>query len=145
MTATATADIPEFLQTLNPQQLAAVMHGDEPLLIIAGAGTGKTTTLANRVAWQIVSGTDPSRLLLLTFTRRAAAEMLRRVEHILIQLDPSTVKNPAVCSRSSIRRIAGGTFHSVATNVLRRYGNLIGLYPDFTILDRSDSEDLMNV
>jgi len=145
MTASATSDIPEFLQTLNPQQLAAVMHGDEPLLIIAGAGTGKTTTLANRVAWQIVSGTDPSRLLLLTFTRRAAAEMLRRVEHILIQLDPSTVKNPAVCSRSSIRRIAGGTFHSVATNVLRRYGNLIGLYPDFTILDRSDSEDLMNV
>ncbi len=145
MTAPATSDIPEFLQSLNPQQLAAVMHGDEPLLIIAGAGTGKTTTLANRVAWQIVSGTDPSRLLLLTFTRRAAAEMLRRVEHILIQLDPSTVKNPAVCSRSSIRRIAGGTFHSVATNVLRRYGNLIGLYPDFTILDRSDSEDLMNV
>ena len=145
MTASATSDIPEFLQSLNPQQLAAVMHGDEPLLIIAGAGTGKTTTLANRVAWQIVSGTDPSRLLLLTFTRRAAAEMLRRVEHILIQLDPSTVKNPAVCSRSSIRRIAGGTFHSVATNVLRRYGNLIGLYPDFTILDRSDSEDLMNV
>ena len=145
MTASATSDIPEFLQSLNPQQLAAVMHGDEPLLIIAGAGTGKTTTLANRVAWQIVSGTDPSRLLLLTFTRRAAAEMLRRVEHILIQLDPSTVKNPAVCSRSSIRRIVGGTFHSVATNVLRRYGNLIGLYPDFTILDRSDSEDLMNV
>ncbi len=140
-----TTEIPSFLQSLNPQQLAAVMHGDEPLLIIAGAGTGKTTTLANRVAWQIVSGTDPSRLLLLTFTRRAAAEMLRRVEQILVQLDPSTVKNPAVCSRSSIRRIAGGTFHSVATNVLRRYGHLIGLYPDFTILDRSDSEDLMNV
>ena len=145
MSAPVTSETPEFLQSLNPQQLAAVMHGDEPLLIIAGAGTGKTTTLANRVAWQIVSGTDPSRLLLLTFTRRAAAEMLRRVEHILIQLDPSTVKNPEVCSRSSIRRIAGGTFHSVATNVLRRYGNLIGLYPDFTILDRSDSEDLMNV
>ncbi len=141
----STSDIPEFLQSLNPQQRSAVMHGDAPLLIIAGAGTGKTTTLAHRVAWQIVSGIDPSRLLLLTFTRRAAAEMLRRVEHILVQLDPSTVKDPRVCQRSSIRRIAGGTFHSVATNVLRRYGSLIGLYPDFTILDRSDSEDLMNV
>lgn len=140
-----TSDIPEFLQSLNPQQRSAVMHGDDPLLIIAGAGTGKTTTLAHRVAWQIVSGTDPGRILLLTFTRRSAAEMLRRVEHILVQLDPSTVKDPTICSRSSIRRIAGGTFHSVATNVLRRYGNLIGLHPDFTILDRSDSEDLINV
>ncbi|MDA1229221.1 MAG: UvrD-helicase domain-containing protein, partial [Planctomycetota bacterium] len=129
--AATTTDIPEFLHSLNPQQRAAVMHGDVPLLIIAGAGTGKTTTLANRVAWQIVSGTDPARLLLLTFTRRAAAEMLRRVEQILVQLDPATVKNPGVCQRSSIRRIAGGTFHSVATNGLRRYGNLIELHPDF--------------
>ena len=145
MTDTATTEIPQLLQSLNPQQRAAVMHGDAPLLIIAGAGTGKTTTLANRVAWQIVSGTDPARLLLLTFTRRAAAEMLRRVEQILVQLDPATVKDPSICQRSSIRRIAGGTFHSVATNVLRRYGNQIGLHPDFTILDRSDSEDLMNV
>jgi DNA helicase-2/ATP-dependent DNA helicase PcrA len=145
MSAPATSDIPEFLQSLNPQQRSAVMHGDDPLLIIAGAGTGKTTTLAHRVAWQIVSGTDPGRILLLTFTRRSAAEMLRRVEHILVQLDPSTVKDPTICSRSSIRRIAGGTFHSVATTVLRRYGNLIGLHPDFTILDRSDSEDLINV
>jgi len=145
MTAPETSDIPEFLQSLNPQQRSAVMHGDPPLLIIAGAGTGKTTTLAHRVAWQIVSGTDPSRILLLTFTRRAAAEMLRRVEHILVQLDPSTLKDPSACSRSSIRRIAGGTFHAVATNVLRRYGHLIGLHPDFTILDRSDSEDLINM
>jgi len=140
-----TNDIPAFLQSLNPQQRAAVMHGDAPLLIIAGAGTGKTTTLAHRVAWQIVSGTDPGRLLMLTFTRRAAAEMLRRVEQILIQLDPSTLKDPSLCQRSAIRRVAGGTFHSVATNLLRRYGSLIGLHPDFTILDRSDSEDLMNV
>ena len=138
-------DMPAFLHSLNPQQQSAVLHGDTPLLIIAGAGTGKTTTLAHRFAWQIVSGTDPSRLLLLTFTRRAAAEMLRRVEQILVQLDPATVKDPTICQRSSIRQIAGGTFHSVATNVLRRYGSSIGLYPDFTILDRSDSEDLMNV
>jgi DNA helicase-2/ATP-dependent DNA helicase PcrA len=140
-----TASVPAFLKSLNPQQLAAAMHGDEPLLIIAGAGTGKTTTLAHRVAWQIVNGIDPSRLLLLTFTRRAAAEMLRRVELILAQLDAADMKNPALCSRGSLKRVCGGTFHSVATQLLRRYGSLIGLHPEFTILDRSDSEDLLNV
>ncbi len=121
------------------------MHGDSPLLIIAGAGTGKTTTLAHRVAWQIVSGIDPGRILLLTFTRRAAAEMLRRVEAILMGLDTADLKDPTITQRSRIRSIRGGTFHSVATNLLRRHGQLIGLYPDFTILDRGDSEDLMNV
>lgn len=145
MSSAETSEVPAFLQSLNPQQRAAVMHGEQPLLIIAGAGTGKTTTLAHRVAWQIVRGTDPARILLLTFTRRAAAEMLRRVEQILVQLDPATLKDPTIASRHSIRRLSGGTFHSVATNVLRRYGHLIGLHPDFTILDRSDSEDLINV
>ncbi len=139
------AEAPEFLSSLNPQQRAAVLHGESPLLIIAGAGTGKTTTLAHRVAWQIVSGTDPSRILLLTFTRRAAAEMLRRVEAIMLSLDVAQLKDPSVAQRSAVRRIRGGTFHSVATNLLRRYGQLIGLYPDFTILDRGDSEDLMNL
>ncbi|MCA9058298.1 MAG: ATP-dependent helicase [Planctomycetaceae bacterium] len=145
MTFESPTEIPEFLQSLNPQQQAAVMHGESPLLIIAGAGTGKTTTLAHRVAWQIASGTDPSRMLLLTFTRRAAAEMLRRVEAILLGLQPKDVRDPSVLQRSTIRRISGGTFHSVATNLLRRHGQLIGLYPDFTILDRGDSEDLLNV
>ena len=138
-------EVPAFLQSLNPQQCSAALHGESPLLIIAGAGTGKTTTLAHRVAWQLASGVDPSRLLMLTFTRRAAAEMLRRVESIVLQLDPATVKNPAVCDRSALRRIRGGTFHSVSTNLLRRHGHLIGLHPDFTILDRGDSEDLMNL
>lgn len=138
-------DVPEFLRTLNPQQRLAAMHGETPLLMVAGAGTGKTTTLAHRVAWQIVSGVDPSRILLLTFTRRAAAEMLRRVEAILLSLNPDSLSDPSVMQRSSIRRIRGGTFHSVATNLLRRYGHLIGLHPDFTILDRGDSEDLMNL
>ncbi len=145
MVTDAPSEIPAFLQSLNPQQRAAAMHGESPLLIIAGAGTGKTTTLAHRVAWQIASGVDPSRMLLLTFTRRAAAEMLKRVEAILSQLDPAAVKDPSVCQRTAIRRLRGGTFHSVATNLLRRHGHLIGLHPDFTILDRGDSEDLMNL
>ncbi len=136
---------PEFLQQLNSQQYNAVIHGDSPLLIIAGAGTGKTTTLAHRVAWQIISGIDPSRILLLTFSRRSAAEMLKRVESILLQLDPDQLANPKVAERSIIREIRGGTFHAVATQLLRRFGHIIGLHPDFTLLDRGDSEDLMNL
>ncbi len=140
-----TDDIPEFLRDLNEQQLTAVLHGRRPLLIVAGAGTGKTTTLAHRVAWQIVSGVHPDRILLLTFTRRAASEMLRRVEAILLQLDPEKIRHPEFLQRPMIRRICGGTFHAVGTQLLRRHGHLIGLSPDFTILDRSDSEDLMNL
>lgn len=135
----------EFLQSLNPQQLQAVTHGESPLLIVAGAGTGKTTTLAHRVAWQIVSGIEPERILLLTFSRRAASEMLRRVEAILRELKPEALPNAGAVERAAIRRIRGGTFHSVATALLRKHGQLIGLYPDFTILDRGDSEDLVNM
>jgi DNA helicase-2/ATP-dependent DNA helicase PcrA len=142
---TTSQDKPEFLQHLNAQQYDAVVHGEQPLLIIAGAGTGKTTTLAHRVAWQIISGAEPSRMLLLTFTRRAAAEMLKRVENILLQLDTEQLSNPSVAERSFIRQIRGGTFHAVATQLLRRYGHLVGLHPNFTILDRGDSEDLMNL
>lgn len=136
---------PDFLQSLNEQQRAAVTHGSSPLLIVAGAGTGKTTTLAHRVAWQILSGVPPERILLLTFSRRAAAEMLRRVDAILQSLDSEDLPSSIAIDASFIRRIRGGTFHSVATNLLRRHGQLIGLYPDFTILDRGDAEDLLNL
>ena len=135
----------EFLSTLNPQQRQVVTHGRDPLLIVAGAGTGKTTTLAHRVAWQLASGVPPERILLLTFSRRAAAEMQRRVEAILQNMDPTDLPDPRLVQRASVRRIRGGTFHAVATQLLRRHGQLIGLYPDFTIMDRGDSEDLMNM
>ena len=80
------ATIDELLADLNPQQRQAATHGDGPLLIVAGAGTGKTATLVHRVAWLIAQGVDPGRILLLTFTRRAAAEMLRRAENLLRRL-----------------------------------------------------------
>lgn len=130
-----------ILETLNDQQRAAVTHGEGPLLIVAGAGTGKTATLAHRVAYKIASGTSPSRILLLTFTRRAAGEMLRRVDAILRSLQTGTSRLPAETSG----RVWGGTFHAAATRLLRLYGHSIGLSPTFTILDRSDAEDLMGV
>jgi DNA helicase-2/ATP-dependent DNA helicase PcrA len=116
--------------TLNPAQLRAATHGPSPLLIIAGAGTGKTQTLAHRVAHLIKEGADPGRILLLTFTRRAAEIMTRRAEAI--------VGRKAHVSWS-------GTFHSIANRLLRLHAQAVGLDPSFTVLDRSDSADLLNV
>lgn len=129
-----------ILASLNPQQHAAVVHGDRPLLIVAGAGTGKTKTLVHRVAWHIAQGIDPMRILLLTFTRRAAGEMLRRAEALVRSLPG---RNVPLGSTASLR-IWGGTFHAMATRLLRRYGQAIGLPPDFTIHDQTDSQDLMH-
>ena len=120
---------PDWLSELNPQQRAAAMHGEGPLLIIAGAGTGKTKTLAARVACLLERGVPPDRILLLTFTRRAAQEMLRRAEHY---------------TRHS-SHVWGGTFHAVANRLLRQHGHAVGLTPDFTVLDQSDAEDLLNL
>jgi DNA helicase-2/ATP-dependent DNA helicase PcrA len=136
MATTKHAD--HVLQELNEQQREAAQHGLGPLLIVAGAGTGKTKTLVHRVAYAIAQGVDPRRILLLTFTRRAAAEMLRRVETLLRHLG-------AEGSRDAGKKVWGGTFHAVATRLLRMYGNSIGLNPTFTIHDRSDSEDLIDV
>jgi DNA helicase-2/ATP-dependent DNA helicase PcrA len=134
--------IDTLLSELNVQQRTAAAHGDRPLLIIAGAGTGKTATLAHRVAWLIERGTDPGRILLLTFTRRASAEMLRRVAQILHRWQIRAAESRAATQAS--RRVWGGTFHSIATRLLRLHGRSIGLPPEFTILDRSDAEDLLN-
>jgi DNA helicase II / ATP-dependent DNA helicase PcrA len=132
-----------ILAELNEWQRLAVVHGDNPLLIVAGAGTGKTATLAHRVAYKIAMGTDPGRILLLTFTRRAAAEMLRRVEGILRRLE-ADIRDAAAPSPAT-GKVWGGTFHATATRLLRLHGRAIGLHPSFTILDRSDAEDLMGV
>jgi ATP-dependent DNA helicase UvrD/PcrA len=120
----------KYAELLNPAQLEAVVHRDGPLLVIAGAGSGKTRTLIYRVARLIESGVSPGAILLLTFTRRAAQEMLARAERL-------------VGERS--RGVAGGTFHSFANLVLRRNGAPIGLKPNFTILDRADMEDVVNL
>ncbi len=129
-------DIDAALAELNGRQREAASHDDGPLLVVAGAGTGKTLVLAHRVAYLIAGGADPSRILLLTFTRRAAAEMLHRVDGILRRL-----RAPAAATR----KVWGGTFHAVAARLLRLHGRSIGLDPAFTILGRSDSEDLLSV
>ncbi|MDH4139223.1 MAG: ATP-dependent helicase [Coriobacteriia bacterium] len=128
-----------LLASLNERQRQAASHGEEALLIVAGAGTGKTATLAHRVTYLMASGTDPGRILLLTFTRRAASEMLRRVDSIMRAAGLSGAGSSAGST------IWGGTFHSVAVRLLRLHGRDIGLEPDFTVLDRSDAEDLMHV
>jgi DNA helicase-2/ATP-dependent DNA helicase PcrA len=132
------------LDKLNPQQRTAVEHGIEggahpPLLVIAGAGSGKTSTLAHRVAHLIVHGASPERILLLTFSRRAAGEMERRVGRIAASaLGPD---HPA--ARAST--CWAGTFHGIGVRLLRLYGERIGVSPSFTILDRQDSADLMDL
>jgi DNA helicase-2/ATP-dependent DNA helicase PcrA len=136
----------KYLEGLNPEQRRAVEHGvrqgctvGSPLLVIAGAGSGKTNTLAHRVAHLIVNGADPRRILLMTFSRRAAAEMIRRVERIARKVlgDNSSLLTDGL--------IWAGTFHGVGAGLLREYSERIGLDPGFTIHDREDSADLMNL
>ncbi len=136
VTTPAAASATSLLDGLNAEQRAAVSHGKAPLLVVAGAGTGKTATLVHRVAYLIAGGADPRRILLLTFTRRAAAEMLRRVNALLGREEPAGPSRP---------RVWGGTFHAVAARLLRSHARDLGLEPDFTILDRGDAEDLLHV
>ncbi|MDH3783513.1 MAG: ATP-dependent helicase, partial [Desulfobulbaceae bacterium] len=115
---------------LNPSQYEAVTYLDGPLLVVAGAGSGKTRTLVYRVAHLLELGILPENLLLLTFTRRAAQEMLWRASLLLDE---------------SCQDVAGGTFHAMANMLLRRYGYHIGYPPNFTIIDRSDAEGIINI
>ncbi len=128
-----------LLGELNEEQRLAACHGDGPLLILAGAGTGKTATLAHRVAHLIAEGTDPGRILLLTFTRRAAGEMVSRVDGLLRA--SAEHGGPEL----SGARVWGGTFHAIGARLLRIHARDLGMEPDFTILDRGDSEDLMHM
>ena len=135
----------KYLDELNPEQRRAVEHGvrqnstvGPPLLVIAGAGSGKTNTLAHRVAHLIVNGADPHRILLMTFSRRAAAEMTRRVTRIAGKLGGNS-------SNLSDALAWAGTFHAIGARLLRENAERIGLDPAFTIHDREDSADLMNL
>lgn len=119
----------QFDRELNSQQLTVVQAGQGPILAIAGAGSGKTRTITYRVAHLIESGIDPHRILLLTFTNKAAREMLKRVESIIPY---------------DVNKIWGGTFHHIANRILRIHGNRLGFEPNYTILDQSDALDLLN-
>lgn len=120
-----------WMDELNPQQRAAATHGEGPLLVIAGAGTGKTKTLVSRVAHLIESGTSPDRILLLTFTRRAAQQMIERVAKFI--------------GTSHSTQVWGGTFHAIASRLLRQHGRSIGLDPGFNVIDNEDSADLLDL
>lgn len=135
------AGLPDSLfSKLNDQQRAAATAGDAPLLIVAGAGTGKTNTLAYRVAHLIARGADPSRILLLTFSRRAASEMGKRVRSILESASHSTLRTRP----SALTQLWSGTFHAIGNRLLRLHGQPLGIGDSFTVLDRSDAEDLLN-
>ena len=132
-------DTPAYLDKLNPAQREAVTHEAGPLLVIAGAGSGKTNTLAHRVAHLIVGGADPRRILLMTFSRRASAEMQRRVERLVAQVMGK--KSGVIADALSW----SGTFHGIGARLLREHAEQIGLEPGFSIHDREDSGDLMNI
>ena len=139
---------PDPFAALNPQQRAAVEHGLEaspphaipgPMLVIAGAGSGKTMTLAARVARLVLAGADPQRILLLTFSRRAAQEMAQRAGRVLHQA-------LGFASTQAAPKLQwAGTFHGIGARLLREYATQIGLAANFTIQDRGDSEDLMGL
>jgi len=144
----------EAAATLNPAQLAAVRHGARsqvgawtsgPLLVIAGAGTGKTNTLAHRVAHLLLNGVASERILLLTFSRRAAQEMVRRAHRIVAQVLAAKRPGASLPDAAVVRLPWAGTFHSVANRLLRRYARHIGLEPGFSVMDRGDSADLLDI
>ncbi len=142
----------DAFDALNPSQRRAATFGTPagekgvdagPLLILAGAGTGKTDTLAHRAAHLVLNGVDPARILMLTFTRRAAQEMISRAQKIVGEVMAERGK---AGDRSVVSRLLwAGTFHSVGSRILRLFAKHLGLHPNFTVLDRTDAADLMDV
>src|SRR5512137_80834 len=139
--------------TLNPAQREAVLHGSPrpgggleagPLLVIAGAGTGKTSTLAHRVAHLLLQGVPPERMLLLTFTRRAALEMTRRAQRVMMD---ALAAQAGATHRvpDNLRLPWSGTFHAIGSRLIREYAPRLALDPGFSVLDRGDAADLMDV
>jgi DNA helicase-2/ATP-dependent DNA helicase PcrA len=124
---------PAWLDALNAEQAAAVTHTGSPLLILAGAGTGKTTTLCSRVAWLLSEGVSAERILLLTFTRRASREMIQRARALAERVAPTA------------GRVVGGTFHSVAHRMVRLHASSLGLAPGFGVIDAGDAADLLDL
>jgi DNA helicase-2/ATP-dependent DNA helicase PcrA len=120
-----------YRNALNSSQLAAVLITEKPVLVIAGAGSGKTRVIVHRVSYLIEKGVDAQNILLLTFTRKASREMLERVETLL--------------QDKKVGNVTGGTFHSFAAFILRKYSNMLNLPPNFTIIDASDSEDIIDI
>src|SRR5512140_746429 len=126
--ARATSYRVDYARELNAEQHAVVFAPDGPTLVVAGAGSGKTRTLVYRVSRLVEDGLDPSALMLLTFTNRAAREMVRRVEGLV---------------GADMQRAAAGTFHSVAARLLRPHAELLGYRASFSILDSEDAKDLL--
>ena len=121
----------DYIRELNRAQLEAVTTINGPVLVIAGAGSGKTRVIVHRVAFMIENGIDPGDILLLTFTRKAASEMLGRVQQLLRD--------------NSAQKVFGGTFHSFSNYILRKYSNLLGIPANFTIIDEEDSADTIDL
>src|SRR6202140_3598522 len=142
-----------YLEKLNPDQRRAVEHGmgkseddaHQALLVIAGAGSGKTSALAHRVVHLTANGADPRRILLMTFSRRAAVEMTRRVQRIANATFAANVSVGGLTGALTSGLTWAGTFHAIGARLLREYAHQIGLDPAFTIHDREDSADLMNL
>jgi DNA helicase-2/ATP-dependent DNA helicase PcrA len=148
-------DLPQadWLARLNDEQRQAATWGEAdalgrfrapPLLVIAGAGTGKTATLAHRVAHLVLQGVDPARILLLTFSRRAAQEMISRAERLLGEALAARRGRPPVAP-AAVRLPWAGTFHAIGARLLRQHAPALGLAPDFGILDRGDAADLIDL
>ncbi|HEY3257684.1 MAG TPA: UvrD-helicase domain-containing protein, partial [Gemmatimonadaceae bacterium] len=136
--AEAVAGDAEPLARLNPAQREAVLHHEGPLLVIAGAGSGKTRVLTTRIAWLIRHhGVDPSRILAVTFTNKAAGEMRERIARLL--LEESDMSGPGAPSPEAVRKMWCGTFHAVGARMLRTNAHRVGRTANFTIYDEDDT------